>query len=369
MTRVLESSKIQSFCLTSMLFIPFIWFGLNILKPIVPSISTQSISLNQIIQIPAPKPVEPAPKPIEKIEPIQKPKEIIKPKPTPKPIPAKPVPTKAKPAKTTPINSQPAPAQPAPAQQTQQIESFNISSATNHPVLAAIKSAINKNHIYPRAAKRLKQQGEVLVEFIWTKDMLEHFKCFDGVLIALYKVGGVEGEEKLAFESLSDLQAAVSHVAVDSLLILVKKGNAGALSILNKLLESVENFLLIGSVIAFGAMEAEHTDVLGVKSLGYFDGVLEDFEMGLKIVFDPDLTDRRTYSADGNAVFLQGLVKLSCLFGSISRDVLSVNIAQFNVLDTGLFQDLYLSFKFRTGFISKTRENEFRHKFILLHYF
>ncbi|ARR03472.1 MULTISPECIES: energy transducer TonB [Campylobacter] len=159
MTRVLESSKIQSFCLTSMLFIPFIWFGLNILKPIVPSISTQSISLNQIIQIPAPKP-------IEKIEPIQKPKEIIKPKPTPKPIPAKPVPTKAKPAKTTPINSQ-----PAPAQQTQQIESFNISSATNHPVLAAIKSAINKNHIYPRAAKRLKQQGEVLVEFIWTKDM------------------------------------------------------------------------------------------------------------------------------------------------------------------------------------------------------
>lgn len=166
MTRVLESSKIQSFCLTSMLFIPFIWFGLNILKPIVPSISTQSISLNQIIQIPAPKPVEPAPKPIEKIEPIQKPKEIIKPKPTPKPIPAKPVPTKAKPAKTTPINSQ-----PAPAQQTQQIESFNISSATNHPVLAAIKSAINKNHIYPRAAKRLKQQGEVLVEFIWTKDM------------------------------------------------------------------------------------------------------------------------------------------------------------------------------------------------------
>lgn len=166
MTRVLESSKIQSFCLTSMLFIPFIWFGLNILKPIVPSISTQSISLNQIIQIPAPKPVEPAPKPIEKIEPIQKPKEIIKPKPTPKPIPAKPVPTKAKPAKTTPINSQ-----PVPAQQTQQIESFNISSATNHPVLAAIKSAINKNHIYPRAAKRLKQQGEVLVEFIWTKDM------------------------------------------------------------------------------------------------------------------------------------------------------------------------------------------------------
>ena len=164
MTRVLESSKIQSFCLTSMLFIPFIWFGLNILKPIVPSISTQSISLNQIIQIPAPKP-------IEKIEPIQKPKEIIKPKPTPKPIPAKPVPTKAKPAKTTPINSQPAPAQPALAQQTQQIENFNISSATNHPVLAAIKSAINKNHIYPRAAKRLKQQGEVLVEFIWTKDM------------------------------------------------------------------------------------------------------------------------------------------------------------------------------------------------------
>ena len=68
MTRVLESSKIQSFCLTSMLFIPFIWFGLNILKPIVPSISTQSISQIRIKHIPEQKLVEPEQQPKQKSE-------------------------------------------------------------------------------------------------------------------------------------------------------------------------------------------------------------------------------------------------------------------------------------------------------------
>ena len=65
-----------------MLFIPFVWLGLTVLKPIVPTIATQSISLNQIIQIPKPTPVETpkfeAPKPVQKVEPIKKPTPIKK---------------------------------------------------------------------------------------------------------------------------------------------------------------------------------------------------------------------------------------------------------------------------------------------------
>lgn len=174
MMRAIYSSKTQSFCLTSMLFIPFIWFGLNVLKPIVPAITTQSISLNQIVQIPKPAPVQTpkfeTPKQVQKIEPIKTPKPApAKPKPTPTP---KPAPIKSQPAKQIEQTTQAA--QTTPVAQTkpvEQIQTYNITSATPDPFLAAIKSAINDNHIYPRTAKRLRQQGNVLVEFIWTKDM------------------------------------------------------------------------------------------------------------------------------------------------------------------------------------------------------
>lgn len=174
MMRAIYSSKTQSFCLTSMLFIPFIWFGLNVLKPIVPAITTQSISLNQIVQIPKPAPVQTpkfeTPKQVQKIEPIKTPKPApVKPKPTPTP---KPMPIESKPAKKIEQTTQAAQATPvAQAQPVEQIQTYNITSATPDPFLAAIKSAINDNHIYPRTAKRLRQQGNVLVEFIWTKDM------------------------------------------------------------------------------------------------------------------------------------------------------------------------------------------------------
>ena len=168
MMRAIYSSKTQSFCLTSMLFIPFIWFGLNVLKPIVPAITTQSISLNQIVQIPKPAPVQTpkfeTPKQVQKIEPIKTPKPApAKPKPTPTP---KPAPIKSQPAKQIEPTVQAAQTKPV-----EQIQTYNITSATPDPFLATIKSAINDNHIYPRTAKRLRQQGNVLVEFIWTKDM------------------------------------------------------------------------------------------------------------------------------------------------------------------------------------------------------
>ena len=174
MIRAIYSSKTQSFCLTSMLFIPFIWFGLNALKPIVPAITTQSISLNQIVQIPKPAPVQThkfeTPKQVQKIEPIKTTKPTpVKPKPTPTP---KPMFIKSKPAKKIEQTTQAAQTTPAAqAQPVEQIQTYNITSATLDPFLAAIKSAINDNHIYPRTAKRLRQQGNVLVEFIWTKDM------------------------------------------------------------------------------------------------------------------------------------------------------------------------------------------------------
>lgn len=164
MTSILQSSKAQSFCLTTMLFIPFIWFGLNFIKPINPSINIdKSISLNQIIQI-TNKPA-PIPQPLDKLEPIKPPAEPIIKKPRHKPKDKiKPEPTKI----SKPLDKL---AEVAATSKSEKMQSFNISNSTKDPILAAIKSAIDKEHRYPRMAKKLRQQGEVLVAFIWTKDM------------------------------------------------------------------------------------------------------------------------------------------------------------------------------------------------------
>lgn len=39
----------------------------------------------------------------------------------------------------------------------------------NHPFLKAVKKAIDSNLNYPRQARKTRMQGEVLVEFLWTK--------------------------------------------------------------------------------------------------------------------------------------------------------------------------------------------------------
>lgn len=184
-----NSTKTQSFCLTTILFLPFLWLGLNVLKPITPSISADnSISLSQIIQASSKQAspttthniesiIEPIAKPLEAIKkpPIKKPRH--KPKPAIKPA-TKPIPEQVEQIATTNVSSQ---APLAQANSAEQIESFNISNSTHHPFLAAIKSAIDKEHRYPRMAKKLRQQGEVVVKFTWTKDMkLKFLKIIKG---------------------------------------------------------------------------------------------------------------------------------------------------------------------------------------------
>lgn len=45
-------------------------------------------------------------------------------------------------------------------------------STDNHPFLNAVKQAIDSNINYPRQARRMRIQGEVIVEFLWTKQQV-----------------------------------------------------------------------------------------------------------------------------------------------------------------------------------------------------
>ncbi len=49
----------------------------------------------------------------------------------------------------------------------------------NHPFLRAVKKAIDSNVNYPRQARKMRIQGEVIVEFLWTKHkILKNLKVY-----------------------------------------------------------------------------------------------------------------------------------------------------------------------------------------------
>lgn len=99
--------------------------------------------------------------------PPQKPKKHKK---TQKPILQQPIPQQPAPHHTSHITQHTQPPS-VPIQNTlsaQSVETFSFGK-DDHPFLKAIKKAIDSNVSYPRQARKMRMEGEVLVEFLWTK--------------------------------------------------------------------------------------------------------------------------------------------------------------------------------------------------------
>ncbi|MBX7491316.1 energy transducer TonB [Helicobacter turcicus] len=71
----------------------------------------------------------------------------------------------------------------------------------NHPFLKAVKKAIDSNVNYPRQARKMRMQGEVLVEFLWTKHRI----------LKDLKVRKSSGYPILDENALKTIQKASSH--------------------------------------------------------------------------------------------------------------------------------------------------------------
>ncbi|MCI5968070.1 energy transducer TonB [Helicobacter sp.] len=180
--------KSQAFYITSFCFLPlflgFLYsisvfkvapqkqesFNLAMQQFITQAPKTQEIP--KITQTPQPKPIQPQTKPKtqEMPKPIpKKPKELPSKNPaktykqTPPAQPSNPT------ATPQPHTSQMPAVSPIPTEEFVEILSFG---KDNHPFLKAVKQAIDSNISYPRQARKMHIQGEVIVEFLWTKDKI-----------------------------------------------------------------------------------------------------------------------------------------------------------------------------------------------------
>ncbi|RAZ51605.1 energy transducer TonB [Campylobacter hyointestinalis] len=186
--------KFQAFYITSLLFMPmifaFIQFATTIKFEQQKSdeilLSIKQITLNKSsslskfsVKPPEPQPILEQVKPIQKIEEFKKPKKIkaIKPhhiknkfkKPIiEKPIPQKPTINEQNQAISHAQTNMQEPTTKT-AEATEQMQTLSYGNSDD-PFLKELKTAIDRAGIYPRIARKMRLEGEIWLEFIWTKN-------------------------------------------------------------------------------------------------------------------------------------------------------------------------------------------------------
>ena len=107
---------------------------------------------------------------------------------------------------------------------------------------------------------------DVDVLHIW----LHHLISFQCVLLALYEICKVKYcLEVIAVEILLDLYTAGSYIAVDVLLILMKKDDIVGFGVVHEFTQTGHNLVFVWAVVlaAFWHEEAEHTDISGFHQM------------------------------------------------------------------------------------------------------
>ncbi|MFW5624463.1 MAG: energy transducer TonB [Campylobacter hyointestinalis] len=186
--------KLQAFYITSLLFMPmifaFIQFATTVKFEQQKSdeilLSIKQITLNKAsspskLAVKPPEPIPEQVKPIQKIEEFKKPKKIKVAKPhhiknkVKKQIIEKPI---QKPTineqnqaisaiSTAQTNTQEPTTKTVEA--TEQMQTLSYGNSDD-PFLKELKAAIDRAGIYPRIARKMRLEGEIWLEFIWTKN-------------------------------------------------------------------------------------------------------------------------------------------------------------------------------------------------------
>lgn len=141
------------------------------------SLSKFSVKSPELI----PEPILEQVKPIQKIEEFKKPKKIKAIKPHhiknkfKKPIIEKPIPQKPtindqnQAISHAQTNTQEAETITKTAESTEQMQTLSYGNSDD-PFLKELKTAIDRAGIYPRIARKMRLEGEIWLEFIWTKN-------------------------------------------------------------------------------------------------------------------------------------------------------------------------------------------------------
>ena len=190
----------------------------------------------------------------------------------------------------------------------------------------------------------------------------QHLERLAVLHAALHEVGGVVRRQDLPGEGLEDLQAALGHVAVDVLLVLVQELDAAAARGLHQAAQALQDLVAEGlRRLALRQEEGEDADVLGLHGVRYVQTVPERIQVRQEGVADADLADGRAQGGDAKAPRLHAGKDGLGLGGRIVRDVLAVDAAGFDVVDVQLLHDVHLDVQGGVDLVAKAGEDEFRH--------
>lgn len=170
-----QNHRTQAFYLTLLFYSPLILLLVNFTAKIEflpPPSSEILLNMKQIVPTPSVQPVaepiEEVVEPVVELEPIIEPDPIpgpiLKPKPEPKPLIKKEKKKQQKKVAQTP---------PQASQNASVSENPVVSMAygkVDDPFLRQVKSAIDKAVKYPTIARKMRQEGEIWVEFLWNKN-------------------------------------------------------------------------------------------------------------------------------------------------------------------------------------------------------
>ena len=190
----------------------------------------------------------------------------------------------------------------------------------------------------------------------------QHLERLAVLHAALHEVGGVVRRQDLPGEGLEDLQAALGHVAVDVLLVLVQELDAAAARGLHQAAQALQDLVAEGlRRLALRQEEGEDADVLGLHGVRHVQKVPERIQVRQEGVADADLADGRAQGGDAKAPRLHAGKDGLGLGGRIVRDVLAVDAAGFDVVDVQLLHDVHLDVQGGVDLVAKAGEDEFRH--------
>ena len=173
-----------------------------------------------------------------------------------------------------------------------------------------------------------------------------------GIHAALDEVSRVEGEAHAVAEVIQQVDAALGHIAVDLLLVIMHQLNTGLLGQIQHDGQAVDDLLPpISGIAARGREEAEHADALAAQVLAQLQTVAEQRQMLVKGFVQGSLAVGRAQGGQGNAGSVQpGLHRVGLLQGQLGA-VLAVHAAQFNQADAFLLERLQLLVQRGAGLI------------------
>ena len=172
-----------------------------------------------------------------------------------------------------------------------------------------------------------------------------------GLHAALHKIRRVKGG---AHVGAVERFAPCGGVAVNSLFVFMQQGQTASLRRVDEPVPPFQYLVgVIFRILPLGDKKAEHTNKFGLHHLSDLHDPLELVEVWAKFVANPDLADGGADGRQGESPCVHLAFDFFCFSKCAVAQILAVDPAHLDVLDTVLVQNLHLCCEVHADLVCK----------------